>query len=151
MLFYPGWSLGYARLHWRKKMTLRKKKIQNQVWQKKQQPLQKQLQLQLLMLQKQAKKCCVQKTKVGLCWVFSRFCLKRFLYFLLWCLFSLPFSFHCSLISNISFDRCILFYTCSERRFFEEFTNLLDVQVREMKSMTNAISKLEGTEKFLSD
>lgn len=31
-----------------------------------------------------------------------------------------------------------------ERRFFEEFTNLLDVQVREMKSMTNAISKLEG-------
>ncbi|KAM3751696.1 hypothetical protein ACB098_04G129500 [Castanea mollissima] len=31
-----------------------------------------------------------------------------------------------------------------ERRRFEEFTNLLDVQVREMKSMTNAIRKLEG-------
>ncbi|GLT72071.1 hypothetical protein SLA2020_440360 [Shorea laevis] len=31
-----------------------------------------------------------------------------------------------------------------DRRFFEEFTNLLDVQVREMKAMTNAISKLEG-------
>ncbi|KAK4568602.1 hypothetical protein RGQ29_004140 [Quercus rubra] len=31
-----------------------------------------------------------------------------------------------------------------ERRRFEEFTNLLDVQVREMKSMTNAIRKFEG-------
>ncbi|KAF3974907.1 hypothetical protein CMV_001798 [Castanea mollissima] len=38
-----------------------------------------------------------------------------------------------------------------ERRCFEEFTNLLDVQVREMKSMTNAIGKLEGTEKLLSE
>ncbi|XP_040986949.1 peroxisomal membrane protein PEX14 [Juglans microcarpa x Juglans regia] len=31
-----------------------------------------------------------------------------------------------------------------ERRYFEEFTNVLDVQVQEMKSMTNAIRKLEG-------
>jgi len=31
-----------------------------------------------------------------------------------------------------------------ERKYFEEFTNLLDVQVREMKSMTNAIRKLDG-------
>ncbi|XP_059442983.1 peroxisomal membrane protein PEX14-like isoform X1 [Corylus avellana] len=31
-----------------------------------------------------------------------------------------------------------------EKRFFEEFTNLLDVQVQEMKSMSSAINKLEG-------
>ncbi|XP_022726854.1 peroxisomal membrane protein PEX14 [Durio zibethinus] len=31
-----------------------------------------------------------------------------------------------------------------ERRHFEEFMNLIDVQVQEMKSMSNAIRKLEG-------
>ncbi|KAG6633110.1 hypothetical protein I3843_12G026400 [Carya illinoinensis] len=31
-----------------------------------------------------------------------------------------------------------------ERRYFEGFTNLLDVQLQEMKSMTDAIRKLEG-------
>lgn len=54
-------------------------------------------------------------------------------------------------VSNISFDCFILFNAWTERRYFEEFTNLLDVQVREMKSMSNAIRKLEGIEKFFPD
>ncbi|KAH7550455.1 hypothetical protein ACOSQ2_024506 [Xanthoceras sorbifolium] len=32
----------------------------------------------------------------------------------------------------------------NEKRYFEEFMNLLDVQVQEMKSMSNSIRKLEG-------
>ncbi|TXG50278.1 hypothetical protein EZV62_022802 [Acer yangbiense] len=36
----------------------------------------------------------------------------------------------------------------NEKRYFEEFMSLLDVQVQEMKSMNNAIRKLEGQSKY---
>ena len=96
--------------------------------------------------------------KVGLYFTFSLFCLNSqgisFLFFFVGFFFFFThfcFVLERSLISNISFDRFTLFYTWPERRRFEEFTNLLDVQVREMKSMTNAIRKFEGTEKLLSE
>ena len=44
-----------------------------------------------------------------------------------------------------------LFVLVSERRYFGELMNMLDVHVQEMKSMSNAIRKLEGTKKFLYD
>ena len=91
---------------------------------------------------------------MGLYLTFSLFCLGSLSIFLCWFFFFFThfcFVLECSLISNISFDHFTLFYTWPERRRFEEFTNLLDVQVREMKSMTNAIRKFEGTEKLLSE
>lgn len=39
----------------------------------------------------------------------------------------------------------------TERRYFGELMSLLDVQVQEMKSMSNSIRKLEGTGKILCD
>lgn len=37
----------------------------------------------------------------------------------------------------------------SETRYIVELMNMLDVQMQEMKSMSNAIQKLEGIEKLL--
>lgn len=64
MLLFLDWSLGFARLYWTRKMILRGKPTWNQVWLKKQRPLQKLLQPLLLMWQKQVKKCWIVNLKV---------------------------------------------------------------------------------------
>lgn len=44
-----------------------------------------------------------------------------------------------------------LFIFLLERKYFEAFTRMLDVQVEEMKSMGNAIRKMEITRREFSE
>lgn len=55
------------------------------------------------------------------------------------------------LMSNTFSIAAPCFILGTERRYFGELMSLLDVQVQEMKSMSNSIRKLEGTGKILCD
>ena len=52
---------------------------------------------------------------------------------------------HLLLLNTFLLHRVLYF---AEKRYFVEVVNLLDKQVQEMKLMTNAIGRLEGSYKF---
>lgn len=124
-----------------KMMNNQRKLTANRVWRKKLLKQQSQLQLQLQMLQKQAKKCWLQKEKVGL----------LDLYFAWYKMSSICFC-------TPTLARHILFWgfaavigllqhltlNFADRKYFVEVVSLLDKQIQEMKLMTNAIRRLEG-------